>query len=152
MLCVLEGGEGCLSLCQPVCVPLYKAQWTDRMSYGSDALVTAVALKYTVAAESALSDSHRYSRSSSPLATLLSPRFTSSCGKLKPLHLLSADPTVFSSLVSFGGDRCYFLGSIFPASGAQPTVDAATVFFSRRGSSNVPTFSLEPISDSATLI
>lgn len=44
------------------------------MSYGSDALVTAVALKYTVVAESALTDSHRYSRSSSPLATLFVPQ------------------------------------------------------------------------------
>lgn len=79
------------------------------MSYGSDALVTAVALKYTVAAESALTDSHRYSWSSSPLATLLFPRFTSSCQKLKLLHLLSADLTVFSSSMSFVEDRCYFL-------------------------------------------
>lgn len=150
MLCVLEGGEGCLSLCQPVCVPLYKAQWTDRMSYGSDALVTAVALKYTVAAESALTDSHRYSWSSSPLATLLFPRFTSSCGKLKLLDLLSADLTAFSSLMSFVEARCYFLralGGIFPAPGA-----AGRRSMLPRRSLNVATFTLEPISDSGTLI
>lgn len=80
-VCVLEGGEGCLSLCQPVSVPLYKAPWTDRMSYGSDVLVTAVALKHTVVAESALPEPRRYSLPSAPLATLLFLRFTSSRGK-----------------------------------------------------------------------
>lgn len=57
-VCVLEG---CRSLCQPVSVPLYKAPWTDGMSYGADVLVTAVALKHTAVAEAALPDSHRYS-------------------------------------------------------------------------------------------
>lgn len=111
MLCVLEGGEGCLSLCQPVSVPLYKAQWTDRVSYGSDALVTAVALQYTVVAEFALPDSHRYSLSSSPLATLFYLRFTSTCGKLKASDLLSADMSVFSSSMPFVEDGLYFMSS-----------------------------------------
>lgn len=111
---MLEGGEGCLSLCQPVSVPLYKAQWTDRMSYGSDALVTAVALKYTVVAESALADSHRYSLASSPPSPLfLFPRFISSCGKLKPSDPLLADVAALSSLVSFEEERCFFWFFLF---------------------------------------
>lgn len=87
---------------------------------------------------------------SSPLAKLLFPRFTSSCGKLKLLHLLSADLTVFSSVMSFVEARCYFLsalGSIFPATGA-----AGPRSMLPRRSLNVTTFSLGPISDSETLI
>lgn len=102
------------------------------MSYGSDALVTAVALKYTVAAESALTDSHRYSWSSSPLAPLF-PRFTSSCGKLKLLHLLSADLTLFSSLWKIGVIFYELLAASFLPLELQ--VDVATVFFSRPASS-----------------
>lgn len=74
------------------------------MSYGSDVLVTAVALKYTVVPESALPNSHRYSLSSTPLATLLFPRFTCSWEKLKPSDLLWSDMAVFSSLLSFEGE------------------------------------------------
>lgn len=107
MLCALEGGEGRLSLCQPVSVPLYKTPWTDRVSYGCDVLVTAVALKYTVVAECALPDSHRYSLPSAPLATPLFLRFTSSWGKLKPSDLLSAGMAAFSSLPSFEGESFY---------------------------------------------
>lgn len=44
--CVCVGWGGFSSLCQPVSVPLHKPQWTDRMSYDPDALVTTAALKY----------------------------------------------------------------------------------------------------------
>lgn len=47
-LCVcvlLEGGEGWFPLCQPVSVPLHKPQWTDKMNYEPDVLVTTAALK-----------------------------------------------------------------------------------------------------------
>lgn len=109
MLCVLEGGEGCLSLCQPVSAPLYKAQWTDRVSYGSDALVTAVALKYTVVAEFALPDSQRYSLSPSPLFS--TPDLLPLVEKLKASDLLSADMSVFSSSMPFVDDGLYFMSS-----------------------------------------
>lgn len=66
------------------------------------------------------------------------------------LHLLSADLTVFSSLMSFVEARCYFLralGGIFPAAGA-----AGRRSMLPRRSLNVAPFRLEPISDSETLI
>lgn len=43
---VIGGWGGCCPLCQPVSVPLHKPQWTDRVSYDPDALVTTADLKY----------------------------------------------------------------------------------------------------------